>query len=114
MKAYFWMPDEDAESGVVVIAENVKEAKTLGASYWASAYGHDDHEWFIRQRCRLCKEGQDKVSDLPKGAMKDYKEALKRGFCSWIEDECDKCKTETQLYQVVNGKCICSDCDEKE
>lgn len=111
LKAYNWMPDKDADTCVVVIAESNKEARQLGASYWGTEYGHDDHDWFILQRCKLCIEGD--ITGLPKGVV-EAAEGLKRGFHSYIEAECDVCGTYGSLY-IVNEKnqVICNDCDEK-
>ena len=114
MKAYFWKPDRDSDSCVAVIADNSKEAKELGASYWGSDVGHDSHDWYIEQRVNLIKKKEIDIKGLSKGAVVG-KEGLRRGLYSWIEEECDICKLHKTLSQfiIATGQCICSDCDEK-
>lgn len=96
MKAYFWKPDKDELTGIAVIADNLKEAKRLGYSFWGSEYGHDLD--FTDQRCSLLKEDYD-IEGLPKGVVEGGIDGLKRGLYDYIEDDCPACGNLSQIYK---------------
>lgn len=111
LKGYLWIPDEDGEFGIAVIAETNREARKLGYTWWGEQCGHDDPDSFILQRCRLIK-GPIRIDDLEKGVLSDGKEGLRRGLYGFVEDErCDVCKKKRTLYQYKN-LVVCNDCIE--
>ena len=108
LKAYFWKPDND-EGGIAVIAETVKEAKKLGWLWWSKDIGHEFE--YIDCRCKLFKNKN--ICGLEKGVVDDFKLGMAYGLYSYIEDECDICHKEKTLSQIVDGQCICNECEEK-
>jgi hypothetical protein len=114
MKAYFWESDKDSETGIPVIADNIKEAKRIGASWWGFHIGHEDYDWFINQRCRLLKDAD--ITGLEKGAYDDEMDGLKRGLFGWVGYmTCPTCGAkEVKLYHDKNMGFYCDYCDEQE
>ena len=110
LKAYFWLPEKDSDSGVGIVAESSKEAKLFGWHYWGEEMGNDED--YIS--CRVNYRKEVKTDGLKKGFV-EYKEGMIRGLYSSIEGEpCDICGDDDRLINVTaDGKCICSDCDDK-
>lgn len=110
LRAYFWKPDTDAEFGLAVVAHNVQEAKQLGATEWGATVGHDDNNWWIKQRCNWTRDAN--VDGLDVGVVEEL-DGLRRGMYGWLEDErCDICKDMGRLT-CVNETAVCSNCEEK-
>jgi len=109
LKAYFWKPDDD-EGGIAIIAETSKEAKKLGWTWWGKNIGNDSE--YIDCRVRLVKN-KPNICRLDKGAVDNFKLGLAYGLYGWIEDECDICHKDKMLSQIVDGQCICDECEEK-
>ena len=114
MKAYFWKEDKDSDSCVAVIADNSKEAKEIGSSWWGKEVGHNESDWYIQQRVNLVKDKDINIKGLSKGVIK-AKEGMRRGIYGWVEDNCDRCKKYGTLTNVLTdtNQCICSDCEEE-
>ena len=107
LKAYFWKSHEDDESGIAVVAYNIKEAKKLGYDWWACEVGTEP-ETFIEQRCKW-----NKTADTSKETQSrtiEGIEGLKLGLYSHLHDEdCEKCGHMNTLNNHKN-KAWCSDC----
>ena len=109
LKAYFWKECDDAEGGISVIAENVKEAKKIGWKEWEKEYGDSIYD-FIDCRCRLQKNGD--VKGLKKGAVLDLKDGIRRGLYSYVFEDCELCGVQF-CECVYKGKLLCEDCYDK-
>ena len=107
LKAYTWAPSDDADDGcLVVIANNGKEAKKIGYSYWCSEFMGFDGE-YIDIRVTRNKEGN--IEGLSKGVLDNYNDGLKRGLYGYVEGECPRCGSEGR-YQWDNGF-FCWNCE---
>jgi len=88
-------PHEDSESGIAVIANNYREAKRMGYSWWGSEHGHECD--YIEQRVKLVKNAN--VEGLKEGPIDDFIEGLKRGLYGYVLEECPICKSEmVEIY----------------
>ncbi len=105
-KAYYVSDNE--EYGIFVVAESVKHAKRLG---WGNECLCNDE--YTDLTAKWNKEA--KVDDLEYGVVDDMKEGLRRGVFGFIDEgeDCDQCGVESFLTNV-EGKCLCSDCEEKK
>lgn len=115
LKVYFWYPDADADEGIAVIAENSREAKKLGASWWGCNCGHEDADWFILQRCKLIQDAD--VTGLEKGALEDGIEGLKRGIYGYaISSDCPRCGADDGdvYYDRESKEFSCTNCQDAE
>ncbi len=105
-KAYY-VSDSDGEYGIFVVAESVKHAKRM-------SWGHEClcNEEYIDLKAKWNKKV--KVDDLEYGVQDDFKEGLRRGVFSFLDEgyDCDECESEAFLTKV-GDKCLCSDCEDK-
>ena len=109
LRAYFWQCHTDDETGIVIIAGSVKEAKVLGTAEWGRTVGHEP-DWFINQCCKWQRNAN--ITGLSKGFVNEL-EGLRRGLYGWVEDgACDVCSNDRHLTSI-NGKAMCSTCEEK-
>ena len=109
LHGYLWMDSDDSETGWAIVAHTCKEAKKIGWNYNASEVGNDG-EW-TEVSCRWIKDA--KIEGLDVGVITDYKQGLKSGIYGYVEGEkCEVCGEE-DILRLVNGKCVCSNCEDK-
>ena len=101
LRAYF-VRDYDEATGIAVVAESAKEAKTL-----AYASGGLPFSEYIDLRVHWVRNAE--VSGLEKGLIKNDTDALKRGMYSEIEGRCEECGINGRV-RVIKGKVVCIDC----
>lgn len=107
MKAYFWKPSSEEEFGIAVVAENNKEARKIGWTFWGCEYGNEAE--FTEQRCTLIKDCR--IDGLPKGPVDNLIEGLKHGlYCYAEESECPRCGRDGQRVMFDNGF-YCGNCE---
>lgn len=112
LKAYWYKPEVDDDSGIAIIAESVKEAKKMGWDFWGSEYGNE-YLW-IDVHCRRSKNKDLNIEGLSKGVITDLRVGLKHNLYGYAEDECDFCGEIKMIGQLTkDDKLMCDDCEEK-
>lgn len=105
LKRGYFVHIKDEGTGEAVIATSSQEAKKLA---WPALCL--DGEW-TDLRARVVA-GNEQVSDLPVGRMKDMNLALKRGLYSAIDGVCEMCKEEGQVI-YCRDKIVCHGCEDE-
>ena len=114
LKAYFWKPWSESDTGLCIIAETNKEAKKIGWDVWNKDYYTG--EPYTDCRCKLHSNRKEAdISGLPKGAVEGGIDGFKRKLYSSVEDVCEKCGYSRELAEInTEGLAICHDCVDKE
>ena len=108
LKAYFWKPYKDSDTGIAIVAPNLKQAKVMGWAFWGSDVGNDDE--YIEQHCKWIKDAN--IEGIEEPTVIDDIDGLRRNIYGWIEDApCDICGHDNMLYHC-EGKALCNDCIE--
>lgn len=105
LKHGYFVHIKDEGTGEAVIATSNQEAKKLA---WPKLCLDGE---YIDLRARIVA-GNDQVSDLPVGRIKDLELALKRGLFSAIDGTCEICKKEDQVV-CYRDKIVCGSCEDK-
>lgn len=99
-KFLYVVRDADSECSGAFVAESVSDAKKMALREDIA------EEW---TQLRVSKKKND-VSDWRPGIV-DYKKCLREGIFSYVEDDCDNCKSCLPLSNVLeDGRCVCGDC----
>lgn len=108
MKLYFFTGN-DSDTGVFIGAETWREARNMVIG---NECMHDCE--FIDIRGSMCKENGKVVHTEVKGEHEAH-ELLAIGYTKfWWNGECDKCHVWQEHLDPIDGKLICSDCQEEE
>jgi len=116
LRAYFWKPSEDSDTGIVVVAHNSSEAKKMGYKWCKEEYS-DEPDTFIEQRVVWIRNAITDGLTKPE-VVEDLKEGLIRNMYGSVESEedCEVCWTSLHYWtkdNVVEGQLICDDCLQK-
>ena len=109
MNKLYFFTGNDEDAGVFLGAKTWREARNM-------AIGHpcaDDCE-FIEIRGSLCRESGKPCYTEVNGEMECH-EILATGYTSfWWSGYCEKCGEDHERLSPVDGKLICSECENPE
>src|SRR5665648_310037 len=106
-KLYFFSDDE--ERGVFVGADTWRKARNF-------AFGHENMDGieFIDIRGHLCRESGKPVYTTVAGEH-DADDLMAAGYTNfWWMGDCAICGSWSERLTPINGKLICSDCEDPE
>lgn len=109
MYKLYYFTGNDEDSGIFVGAKTWREARNF-------VIGHDalhDCE-FVDIRGSLCRENGKPVYTKVNGEH-DVLELLEAGYTNfWWMGDCEKCGEWSERLKPVDGKLICSECEDPE
>lgn len=109
MNKLYYFTGKDEDTGVLIGARTWREARNM-------AIGNDGlHDCdFVDIRGSLCRENRKPVYTEVSGEHDD-EEILATGYTQfWSSGECAKCGEWNEHLDPVDGKLICTECQEEE
>ncbi len=103
----------DCEGYIAVVANSSKGAMTMGRGWLRGE--HMCGCEFTDFRCNWNKAYDEKqLEDMNIGVVDDWIVGLKKGIYGYVtESECPECLYDSRDVSLVDGKAMCSDCEDK-